>query len=679
MARPFVYLVGGGLPRNVEWKLARHADIVLRLPPPPPWPSSARHPIEPARSYSFQKLGVFNLTRFSSLLFFDPDVFWLTGSPAIYFDRYASVPKLAAVEYTGELVPPVFRSLGLHYFNAGLMLVRPNAAEYAALMARWRAGEWTSLHDPRNGYTEGKHGGDNDLLIAHFGGSSSGPLQRLISRFGAAGFTPMRDCDNFRGYVKVPARSGGQGACKPAQITAWHGLKFRRWAYCAPISHAELSELKYPEALLGGWSYLPALRSLRLGLQGQPSAATALPAVAAALPECLPSHRHLPACRRAAALAASASVAGPRTPTVATSASIPASALEGHRGAPPAATCPRGAPAIQHRSLCYSLQADVTAVWQRCSYGSEACQGGCGERGVCFYGQCYCQPGYDGPGCGQVGTPPPACDPNGPKRDYIDSADGCLRHPGYGSALVPETRWRAAQAAEAALWAAGAAQRRTQYANRHNRASGDRASMHLRQFNNFASLPAGHLGHLVEIGCGPWTQSHFLLRKRPDVSFASATLVDPGIGGYLRTGVASYVDGMLAGRVPVRTLAMGAEEVPRCFDGAFDALVLINVVEHAFNAFAVLDVAQRLLRAGGILVFQERVVRRDVGDQMYHPVRLSAAFFEQWLHTVCNHTLYRRVGREWPTVEMRTKRDFLRRNFIEDEIYYICVKRPNSL
>ena len=133
------------------------------------------------------------------------------------------------------------------------------------------------------------------------------------------------------------------------------------------------------------------------------------------------------------------------------------------------------------------------------------------------------------------------------------------------------------------------------------------------------------------------------------MSFASATLVDPGIGGYLRTGVASYVDGMLAGRVPVRTLAMGAEEVPRCFDGAFDALVLINVVEHAFNAFAVLDVAQRLLRAGGILVFQERVVRRDVGDQMYHPVRLSAAVFEQWLHTVCNHTLYRRVGREWPT------------------------------
>ena len=63
----------------------------------------------------------------------------------------------------------------------------------------------------------------------------------------------------------------------------------------------------------------------------------------------------------------------------------------------------------------------------------------------------------------------------------------------------------------------------------------------------------------------------------------------------------------------------------------------------------------------------QRVVRRDVGDQMYHPVRLSAAFFEQWLHTVCNHTLYRRVGREWPTVEMRTKRDFLRRNFIEDD------------
>jgi hypothetical protein len=74
---------------------------------------------------------------------------------------------------------------------------------------------------------------------------------------------------------------------------------------------------------------------------------------------------------------------------------------------------------------------------------------------------------------------------------------------------------------EAALWSASAAGVTT-----------DRNEHHKRHFDNYAEVPR-QLGHVVEVGCGPFTQLQTILPGRPRP--ASITLVDPLLESYART------------------------------------------------------------------------------------------------------------------------------------------------
>ena len=134
--------------------------------------------------------------------------------------------------------------------------------------------------------------------------------------------------------------------------------------------------------------------------------------------------------------------------------------------------------------------------------------------------------------------------------------------------------------------------------------------MHVKQFGSYASLPRGSLGLVAELGAGPWTQTHFLLEARPDVTATKVTLIDPGIDGYLRSGRAIYAGGRLHG-IEAELLSIPAERVPASYTERFDTLVMINVIEHTFNAFATLHTAHRLLKRGGIFIFQERDASRS--------------------------------------------------------------------
>ena len=113
--------------------------------------------------------------------------------------------------------------------------------------------------------------------------------------------------------------------------------------------------------------------------------------------------------------------------------------------------------------VCWSPARVVDLVWGTCSYTTPElpCAGGCGARGVCFFGRCRCAPGATsavGGGC-ETTTVPPVCKvfktkyPVKGSRAY--DADRCLIHPEYGSAVIPSKRWLAAQAAEAQLWRRG--------------------------------------------------------------------------------------------------------------------------------------------------------------------------------------------------------------------------------
>ena len=152
-------------------------------------------------------------------------------------------------------------------------------------------------------------------------------------------------------------------------------------------------------------------------------------------------------------------------------------------------------------------------------------------------------------------------------------------------------RWRAAQEAESALWAGAA-----------GRAGSDRNVHHAELFDGYRALPDA-LGHVVEVGCGPFTQLQSVLR--PSSTTSSITLVDPLVHKYkAKARACAYRSGQLLGR-PVSLVGMQLEAfVPT---KPADVLVMIAVLQSVQDVAAALQAAYNSLRPGGWLVFADRV------------------------------------------------------------------------
>jgi hypothetical protein len=86
------------------------------------------------------------------------------------------------------------------------------------------------------------------------------------------------------------------------------------------------------------------------------------------------------------------------------------------------------------------------------------------------------------------------------------------------------------------------------------------------------------------------------------------------------------------------------------------------------QAFAALHTAYRLLKPGGFFVFSERVVKLHSYSQIYHPVRLTTAFYDAFLS---KH--YDEVYR------FRGMTDLVKgKPFVENELYYIGRRKSPS-
>jgi len=101
-----------------------------------------------------------------------------------------------------------------------------------------------------------------------------------------------------------------------------------------------------------------------------------------------------------------------------------------------------------------------------------------------------------------------------------------------------------------------------------NAETGDRAEMHVGQFNFYKSLPSGNLVKIIEIGSGQWTQTSFMLKELSILIATDITLVDPGTTGYIASGNAAYKDGQLTG---VRDILIEATSEAFQFSGTFNA------------------------------------------------------------------------------------------------------------
>jgi len=204
------------------------------------------------------------------------------------------------------------------------------------------------------------------------------------------------------------------------------------------------------------------------------------------------------------------------------------------------------------------------------------CDHQCSSHAICYFGSCLCHPGYAGESCQekmQVANPWYTADcPNlqAPMtldistQDYTDPAklggivdcpDGlseglslgtglsycaylCYSNKEYGTAIVPKLLWEKAQEAENKLW--------KQVGQRTK--GNDRYKDHFQGFANYMCLPdTANLGHVLEVGAGPWTQFRGLLHNRPNVHVDSFTILEPGADFYLsQVGTCAYQTGKLA-------------------------------------------------------------------------------------------------------------------------------------
>lgn len=192
-----------------------------------------------------------------------------------------------------------------------------------------------------------------------------------------------------------------------------------------------------------------------------------------------------------------------------------------------------------------------------------------------------------------------------------------------GVVQVDRVRWEEAQAYERMTWMSAGVGARD-----------DRNMEHSERFKGYEVLRGRRLPHVIELGCGPFTNARLVLPRLAHC--ADVTLLDPLVDSYLGHPNCTYVSGELCG-VPVTTVASSIED----FEPAhtYDLLILVNVLEHCFNVPCVFDMVISALRPGGILVFADCMLRPEdlprAVENRYdsgHPIRLSADYVTAFLH-----------------------------------------------
>jgi len=215
----------------------------------------------------------------------------------------------------------------------------------------------------------------------------------------------------------------------------------------------------------------------------------------------------------------------------------------------------------------------------------------CSGRGDCFLGRCFCFGPFAGARCEQQRGPFPACSLQ---------SDSCFRNAQHGRSRISLERWQRASWAEESWWNSKGS----------NAAStGDHAEEMVAAFRQFAKLP-NELGHVIEVGCGPFTQLRTILGiQGRNWSVSSVTLADPILVHESKMANSAFSSGRFSDRsgkeYPTVLHQVGAESVGSLYQNEFDTTIMMNVLEHCISAFEVLESLYNVTKPGGIVVLWE--------------------------------------------------------------------------
>lgn len=177
------------------------------------WPDSAKYPAERfanhPRLHTFQKLAIFNMTQFKNVFWLDSDVEVKTNLTA-YFE---TLPK-----DRDAVLTPVHRNKCNLAFNSGVMVIRPSAHVFKALLEIWRSGRFSfnfgaASHDC-DVSTRQDSLSEQDLLIEYFAREK-----------GRASYHELSTCYNYRGSLSQQQTCGPRGTEKVLHIA-----KLLKWA-----------------------------------------------------------------------------------------------------------------------------------------------------------------------------------------------------------------------------------------------------------------------------------------------------------------------------------------------------------------------------------------------------------------------------------------------------------------
>jgi SAM-dependent methyltransferase len=137
----------------------------------------------------------------------------------------------------------------------------------------------------------------------------------------------------------------------------------------------------------------------------------------------------------------------------------------------------------------------------------------------------------------------------------------------------------------------------------------DHGDVMKRAFKQYAKVPS-KLGHVLELGCGPYTQLREILSvPGRGWTMDSVTLADPILVFESKHKNSAFHTGKFVDRkgkiYPTTLHQVGAEAVGGLYHDAFDTVIMMNVLEHVASAYEVLESLYNATKPGGIVVLWE--------------------------------------------------------------------------